>query len=169
MSYSLAAESSGQVFSHTHIAVSAAITGLLALAGAWWRLPHRAWTDVAAIAVLSAASVYLWRASANMPQLNGDGLPGFSANDWLAPASTYLFLGLYAQARPQPTPAATGRPALWPPSPPSPSMSSPSDLPGWPPRPGMQTRMTAAIRHDRRPGRLRPARIPSAVQQGARS
>lgn len=100
MSYPLAAASSGQVFSHAHIAVTAAITGLIALAGAWWRLPRRAWNDVAAIAVLSAASVYLWRASANMPQLNGDGLPGLSANDWLAPAITYLFLGLYAQARP---------------------------------------------------------------------
>ena len=100
MPYSLAAASSGQVFSHAHIAVTAAITGLLALAAAWWRLPRRTWAGTAAIAVLSAASVYLWRASANMPQLNSDGLPGLSANDWLAPAITYLFLGVYAQARP---------------------------------------------------------------------
>jgi hypothetical protein len=28
-----------------------------------------------------------------------DGLPGFSANDWLAPVLTYLFLGLYADIR----------------------------------------------------------------------
>ncbi|HEX6519272.1 MAG TPA: hypothetical protein VF070_04545 [Streptosporangiaceae bacterium] len=63
MTYSLAAASAGQVFSHAHIAATAAVTALLALAGAWWRLPHRAWKDVAAIAVLSAASVYLWRAS----------------------------------------------------------------------------------------------------------
>ena len=100
MQYSLAAASSGQVFSYAHIAVTAAITGLLALAAAWWRLPRRAWAGVAVIAVLSAASVFLWRASANMPQLNSDGLPGFSASDWLAPVITYLFLGLYAQARP---------------------------------------------------------------------
>jgi hypothetical protein len=109
MPYSLAAASSGQVFSHAHIAVTAAVTGLLALAGAWWRLPHRAWDDVAAIAVLSASSVYLWRASANMPQLNGDGLPGFSASDWLAPVITYLFLGLYAQARPPADPRRYGQ------------------------------------------------------------
>jgi hypothetical protein len=56
--------------------------------------------------VLSAVSVFLWRASANMPQLNQDGLPGLSAGDWLAPVITYLFLGLYAQARP---PADTQR------------------------------------------------------------
>jgi hypothetical protein len=109
MSYSLAAASSGQVFSHAHIAVTAAITGLLALAGAWWRLPHRSWEGTAVIAVLSAASVYLWRTSANMPALNGDGLPGFSANDWLAPAMTYLFLGLYAQARPPADPRRYGQ------------------------------------------------------------
>lgn len=109
MTYSLAAASSGQVFSHAHIAVTATVTGLLALAGAWWRLPRRAWNDVAAITLLSAASVYLWRASANMPQLNTDGLPGLSANDWLAPAITYLFLGVYAQARPPGDPRRYGQ------------------------------------------------------------
>jgi len=35
-----------------------------------------------------------------MPQLNDDGLQGFSANDWAAPAMTYLFLAGYADARP---------------------------------------------------------------------
>jgi hypothetical protein len=34
-----------------------------------------------------------------MPQLNSDGLPGFSANDWLAPVMTYLFLSAYADLR----------------------------------------------------------------------
>jgi hypothetical protein len=29
-----------------------------------------------------------------------DGLPGFSANDWAAPAMTYLFLSGYADMRP---------------------------------------------------------------------
>jgi len=109
MTYSLAAASAGQVFSHAHIALTAAVTGLLAMAGAWWRLPRRAWEGTAVIAVLSAASVYLWRASANMPQLNSDGLPGLSANDWLAPAITYLFLGLYAQARPPADPRRYGQ------------------------------------------------------------
>lgn len=55
------------------------------------------------MAVLSGTSVLLWRWSANMPQLNDDGLPGFSgfsANDWAAPVLTYLFLSLYTDLRP---------------------------------------------------------------------
>jgi hypothetical protein len=86
-------------FGATHIALTAALTGVLALAAAAWRLPRTAWPDVVAIGVLSAAAVFLWRISANMPQLNSDGLPGFSANDWLAPAMTYLFLSAYADLR----------------------------------------------------------------------
>jgi hypothetical protein len=30
-----------------------------------------------------------------MPQLNRDGLHGFSANDWLAPVMVYVVLGVY--------------------------------------------------------------------------
>lgn len=86
-------------FSTTHIALTAALTGALALAAAAWRLPRTAWPDVVAIGVLSAAAVFLWRISANMPQLNSDGLPGFSANDWLAPVMTWLFLSAYADLR----------------------------------------------------------------------
>jgi hypothetical protein len=86
-------------FSATHIALTAALTGVLALAAAAWRLPRTAWPDVVAVGVLSAAAVFLWRISANMPQLNSDGLPGFSANDWLAPVMTYLFLSAYADIR----------------------------------------------------------------------
>ena len=100
MPYLLAAASPGPVFTNAHIAVTVAITGLAALAAALWRLPRPARADAVAIGVLSAASVFLWRASANMPQLNQDGLPGLSAADWLAPVITCLFLALYAQARP---------------------------------------------------------------------
>ncbi len=87
-------------FSTAHIAGTAAITGVLALAAAIWRLPRKFWADIAAVTVLAAASVLLWRLSANMPQLNDDGLPGFSANDWAAPALTYIFLSVYADLRP---------------------------------------------------------------------
>ena len=73
---------------------------------AWSRLPRRSWIDVAAWSGLTCASVALWRLSANMPQLNSDGLSGFSANDWAAPALTYLLLGVYADLRP---PADRGR------------------------------------------------------------
>jgi hypothetical protein len=86
-------------FSAAHIALTAAISGLLALAVGLWRLPRSAWLDALAIAVLTAAAVLLWRLSANMPALNDDGLPGFSANDWAAPVLTYVFLSCYADLR----------------------------------------------------------------------
>ena len=86
-------------FSTGHIAVTAAITAALALAAALWRLPRRMLLDQGAVAALSFAAVLLWRLSANMPQLNDDGLPGFSANDWLAPVLTYVTLSAYADLR----------------------------------------------------------------------
>ena len=43
--------------------------------------------------------MFLLRKSANMPQLNNDGLSGFSANDWLAPTVTYVVLGIYGAVR----------------------------------------------------------------------
>jgi hypothetical protein len=92
------------VFGTLHIALTAALTGVLAAAVAWWRLPRPAWRQVVVIAVLAAAAVFLWRISANKPQLNDDGLPGFSANDWAAPMLTYLVLAGYADLRPPPDP-----------------------------------------------------------------
>jgi hypothetical protein len=89
-----------------HIAVTAAITAALALAAAVWRLPRSMLVDQLAVAVLNFAAVLLWRLSANMPQLNDDGLPGFSANDWLAPVLTYVALAVYADLR---APAEPGR------------------------------------------------------------
>ncbi|MCE3555462.1 hypothetical protein LWC33_28950 [Pseudonocardia sp. RS11V-5] len=88
------------IFSVGHIALTAGITALLAFAVAIWRLPSGAWLDVVAVAVLSGLAVLLWRFSANMPQLNDDGLPGFSANDWAAPVLTFVVLSLYMDLRP---------------------------------------------------------------------
>lgn len=86
-------------FSIAHIALTAAISGLLALAAGLWRLPRDAWPDILAVAVLTGAAVLFWRLSANMPALNNDGVPGFSANDWAAPVLTYVFLSSYADLR----------------------------------------------------------------------
>src|SRR5437764_15413775 len=87
------------IFSVVHILLTAAITSVLALIIALWRLPRSAWPDILAVTVLSGVAVLLWRLSANMPALNDDGLPGFSANDWAAPALTFVFLSLFADLR----------------------------------------------------------------------
>jgi hypothetical protein len=88
-------------FSTSHIALTAAITGAVSLAAGLLVLGRRrpALADSLAIAILAAGAVFLWRKSANMPQLNDDGLPPFSANDWLAPVVTYAVLGMYATVR----------------------------------------------------------------------
>jgi hypothetical protein len=91
---------SAGVFTTSHIALTAAITGALALAAGVLLLGRRSGlADAIGIAIVSAAAVFLWRKSANMPQLNDDGLPPFSANDWLAPVLTYVMLSMYATVR----------------------------------------------------------------------
>jgi hypothetical protein len=90
----------GPIFSHPHILLTAAITAVLTVPLAIWRLGRTAWLDSLGLGVAAGVSVLLWRTSANMPQLNNDGLPGFSANDWLAPVLTYVFVSLYAVIRP---------------------------------------------------------------------
>jgi hypothetical protein len=85
------------VFSHAHIAVTATITGVISAGIGLWRLDRRRrLLNGLSVGAIAGASVYLWRASANMPQLNADGLPGFSANDWLAPVVTFVSLGVLA-------------------------------------------------------------------------
>src|SRR5713101_6013460 len=89
------------VFTHAHIALTAACTGVITLGVAIWRFQgKRLWLDSLTVTVLVAGAVYLWRASANMPQLNNDGLPGYSANDWLAPAIVFITLSVYADLFP---------------------------------------------------------------------
>jgi hypothetical protein len=91
---------SAGVFTSLHIAATAGITGAAALIAGVVVLGRRSGLlDSFVIALLSASAVFLWRKSANMPQLNDDGLPPFSANDWLAPVITYVFLGMYASVR----------------------------------------------------------------------
>lgn len=88
------------VFSTSHIALTGAISGVLAAAFGlcWLRGEHRI-LDSLALGLLTAAAVFLLRKSANMPQLNDDGLSGFSANDWLGPTVTYVVLGIYGAIR----------------------------------------------------------------------
>ncbi len=88
----------GGVFSTTHILVVAAVSGLLGGAVTWWWTGRR--TDGLAVLLLAFTATALWRKSANLPQLNTDGLPGFSANDWAAPMLTFVMLRCYALTRP---------------------------------------------------------------------
>jgi len=87
-----------EVFTSTHILVVAAVSGLLGGAVTWWWTGRR--TDGLAVLLLAFAGTTLWRTSANLPQLNSDGLPGFSANDWAAPILTFVILRCYALTRP---------------------------------------------------------------------
>jgi len=87
-------------FTTPHITVTAATVAVLTFAVGLWRLPRPAWRQALVVALLAGAAVFLWRLSANKPDLNDDGLPGFSANDWAAPILTYLTHGAYADLRP---------------------------------------------------------------------
>lgn len=93
---------SPDVFTHVHIALTAAATAILSAAIAAWRLRGHRIVDSAAVAAVVGLSVYLWRASANLPQLNHDGISGYSANDWLAPVIVFVALSVYADLRPPP-------------------------------------------------------------------
>src|SRR5258708_14838684 len=88
------------VFTTGHIAVTGAISGLIAgiVAARWLRGERRA-LDALAIGVLTAGAVILFRKAANMPQLNTDGLNGYSANDLLAPTVNFVVLGVYGAFR----------------------------------------------------------------------
>lgn len=89
-----------EVFTSPHIALTAIITGVIAAAIAAWKLagPRRI-VDIIAMAVIATAAVYLWRRSADLPQLNSDGLAGYSANDWLAPVIVFVTLAIYKDLR----------------------------------------------------------------------
>lgn len=91
----------GDAFSHAHIATTAGTTAAICAALGIWRLAgrHRIAAGMV-IGVLSGLAVYLWRASANMPQLNNDGISGYSANDWLAPVIVFVVLSIYADLIP---------------------------------------------------------------------
>src|SRR5947207_5877339 len=86
-------------FTTLHITLTAATVAVLTFAAGLWRLPRPAWQQAMTVALVAGAAVFLWRLSANKPDLNDDGLPGFSANDWAAPILTYITLGCYADLR----------------------------------------------------------------------
>jgi hypothetical protein len=86
-------------FSILHIAMTAVITAAVGLPFAWWRLRATYPGEAIVLAALAGMAVFAWGLSANMPQLNNDGIPGFSANDWAAPILAYVALCCYAGLR----------------------------------------------------------------------
>jgi hypothetical protein len=87
-------------FSTAHILLTGLVSGALAAALAAWALRAEGQPlDWLAIGLVTAIAVFLFRKSANMPQLNNDGLQGFSANDWLAPTVTFALISLYGSVR----------------------------------------------------------------------
>ncbi len=84
-------------FSTRHILLTAALTAVLTLAVA--AILRLRGADLAAVTILAFMATWLLRRSANMAQLNDDGLPGFSANDCLSPVVTWVALALYSDIR----------------------------------------------------------------------
>jgi len=88
-------------FATAHILLTGVISGVIAAGLVSWPLhTERQPLDLLAIGLLTATGVFLFRKSANMPQLNNDGLQGFSANDWLAPTVAFVLISMYGSVRP---------------------------------------------------------------------
>src|SRR5215216_178440 len=47
------------------------------------------------VSLVVGLSIFAWRLSGNIPELNDDPIGALSPNDWLCPAMTYVFLGVY--------------------------------------------------------------------------
>jgi len=91
-------------FSTAHITATAATVGVLAIPAAYWLVRPRSPRTIAAVCLIAALATFGERLCANMTQLNSDGVPGFSANDLLAPALTYILLSIYADLVPPSNP-----------------------------------------------------------------
>ena len=94
---------SPSVFSFAHIALTAAITAviaLLVLVVLRSRFKILSLVDCLLVAVVVGLSVFVWRSVGNTSALNSDAIPGVSPNDVLCPLVTYLFIGFYAAFRP---------------------------------------------------------------------
>jgi hypothetical protein len=91
------------VFSFAHIALTAAITAVIALLVLLVlrsRFKILRLFDCLLVAVVVGFSVIVWRSVANTGALNNDAIPLVSPNDVLCPLVTYLFIGFYAAFRP---------------------------------------------------------------------
>jgi hypothetical protein len=93
---------SPSIFPFAHIALTAAITAVVALLvlvvlRSRFKLSL---VDCLLVAVVMGISVIVWRSAGNTGALNNDPIPPVSPNDVLCPLVTYLFIGFYAAFRP---------------------------------------------------------------------
>jgi len=89
---------SPSVFPFAHIALTAAITAVVALLVLVILRPR--FKALSLVAVVVGISVIVWRSAGNTGALNNDTIPVVSPNDVLCPLVTYLFIGFYAAFRP---------------------------------------------------------------------
>lgn len=93
---------STSVFPLAHIALTAAITAvvaLLLLLVLRWRFLQLPLIDCFLVALVAGLSVLVWRSAGNTRSLNNDPIPPVSPNDVLCPLVTYLFIGFYTAFR----------------------------------------------------------------------
>jgi hypothetical protein len=91
------------IFSFAHIALTAAITAVIALLVLLVlrsRYKLLSLVDCLLVALVVGISVIVWRSVGNTGALNTDAIPLVSPNDVLCPLVTYLFIGFYAAFRP---------------------------------------------------------------------
>src|SRR6266516_1635191 len=94
---------SPSVFSFAHIALTAAITAMIALLVLVVLRPRYkmlSLVDCLLVSVVVGISVMVWRSVGNTDALNNDSLSVVSPNDVVCSLVTYLFIGLYAAFRP---------------------------------------------------------------------
>jgi hypothetical protein len=96
-------------FSVWHIAGTAVVCGLIAAPLTYLWLSPRSAGRAAVVGLVVFVATFGWRTVANMPQLNRDGVNGFSPNDLLAPVVTYVLLGILAAIWPPPEPLRFAR------------------------------------------------------------
>jgi hypothetical protein len=86
----------GSTFSAAHIAITAGIIGLTTAAVVVVLLRPARLGAIVGVALTTTVATFGWRMVANVGALNQDGVSWVSANDVLAPALTYMSLGMYA-------------------------------------------------------------------------
>jgi len=91
----VAAADSGK-FSISQITFTTVVVGMISFPLALWLLRPRSWIIAAVVTLVAMAATFGWRLCAKMPDLNNDGVPGYSANDLAAPMFTWVLLGVVA-------------------------------------------------------------------------